>query len=344
MSVGPAFSIALCTYNGGRFLREQLQSILDQSHQPFELIACDDGSTDETIRILQDYAASSPFPFHILRNETNLGSTANFEQAILNCQGDVIVLCDQDDRWHVNKLLRLHSVFTKACDTALVFSDAMIVDAKGQLLDCQLWPTAGFHERLQATFRKRSPLDVLLKQNVVTGATMAFETRWRDRVLPIPENWVHDAWIALVIAMAGGHIELLSEPLIDYRQHPGQQIGVPLNSRGGVLNLWQQLMFARQLTAVNFETQCQQFSVAAAKAKELCGREHPIPQIIAEKMHHLRLRAEIKRQPWRNTLLAIRDLVCGRYHRYSLGCGSFLLDVSYVLPDRIFEFSLRAPQ
>jgi hypothetical protein len=212
----------------------------------------------------------------------------------------------------------------------------------GQSLKCGRWRNVGLESRRQQTLKKHSA-DVLLKRTVFTCATMALEASWRERVLPFPVNWVHDAWIAFVIAMPGGHIELLPEPLIDYRQHPGQQIGVPLNSRGGVLNLWQQLMFARQFTAVDFETQSGQFSVAAAKAIELLGSEHPCPQIIAEKVRHLRMRAEIKRQPCRNTLQAICDLMSGRYHRYSLGWGSFLLDVSYVLPDRIFEFSMLRP-
>src|SRR5271168_2200141 len=90
-------SVALCTYNGERFLSRQLASMLQQSRLPDELVVCDDRSTDNTIEILQDFSASAGFPVKITRNEHNLGFVANFERAIQLCQGDLIALSDQDD-------------------------------------------------------------------------------------------------------------------------------------------------------------------------------------------------------------------------------------------------------
>ena len=91
-------SIALCTYNGSEFLGEQLASFLTQTRLPDEIVVCDDCSLDSTVQILDDFAAHAPFPVRIYRNEKNLRSTKNFEQAIDLCEGDIILLADQERR------------------------------------------------------------------------------------------------------------------------------------------------------------------------------------------------------------------------------------------------------
>src|SRR5882762_9087557 len=97
-------SIAMCTYNGARYLREQLDSIAAQTRPPSELIVCDDNSLDETREIVAGFAASAPFPVRLGVNEQNLGSIRNFERAIKLCEGDLIALSDQDDVWLPEKL------------------------------------------------------------------------------------------------------------------------------------------------------------------------------------------------------------------------------------------------
>ena len=92
-------SVAMCTFNGSRYLEEQLGSVAQQSLSPFELVVCDDGSTDATVEIVHRFALRSPFPVYLHQNVTNLGSTRNFEQAIQLCRGEAIALCDQDDYW-----------------------------------------------------------------------------------------------------------------------------------------------------------------------------------------------------------------------------------------------------
>ena|SRR2546421_3140447 len=92
------FLVAMCTYNGARHVREQLESFAAQTRLPAdELVICDDCSTDQTINILPDFGAGASFPVHIQVNKFNLGSTKNFEQAISFCHGDLIALSDQDD-------------------------------------------------------------------------------------------------------------------------------------------------------------------------------------------------------------------------------------------------------
>src|SRR5437879_6214343 len=121
-------SIAMCTYNGARFLKEQLDSIASQTCSPDEVIVCDDHSSDGTVQVIERFASGAPFPVKLQVNETNLGSTKNFEKAIGLCQGEVIALADQDDVWSSIKLERLIAAFESDPNLGLVFSDAQLVD------------------------------------------------------------------------------------------------------------------------------------------------------------------------------------------------------------------------
>src|SRR4029077_8380451 len=107
----PRLSIAMCTYNGARFLPEQLESIAAQTRLPDELVVCDDGSADESAEIVRNFGKNAPFPVRLELNEKNLGATKNFEKAIGLCQGDLISLADQDDVWKPQKLSKLWLVF-----------------------------------------------------------------------------------------------------------------------------------------------------------------------------------------------------------------------------------------
>src|SRR5258708_3955131 len=97
-------SVAMCSYNGARFLREQLESIATQTRLPDELIIFDDRSTDETIEIIDAFVKHARFPVRVEISESTRGATKNFEKAIALCQHEIITLADQDDVWHPNKL------------------------------------------------------------------------------------------------------------------------------------------------------------------------------------------------------------------------------------------------
>lgn len=155
-------------------------------------------------------------------NEKNLGPTKNFEKAISLCSGDIIVLSDQDDVWMPQKLEKLERALKDHPEAGYVFSDAIIVDEKLRPLGYTMWESISFtiHERKH--FQKGYQLDILLKRNVVTGATMAFRSKIRDWVLPIPEQWIHDAWISILASALGARGTFIEEPLIQYRQHSMQ--------------------------------------------------------------------------------------------------------------------------
>src|SRR5215217_4120478 len=117
-------SVAMCTYNGAVFLPAQLESIAGQTRKPDEIVICDDGSTDQTRMLLERFAAESSIPVSLKFNQQNLGSIKNFEQAIGLCAGDAIVLSDQDDVWHTDKLELIEQAFDTSPTAGLVFTDA----------------------------------------------------------------------------------------------------------------------------------------------------------------------------------------------------------------------------
>jgi glycosyltransferase involved in cell wall biosynthesis len=184
---------------------------------------CDDGSTDRTVAIVREFAASVSFPIKVFENERNLGYSANFETAIRLCEGDLIALSDQDDIWYSNRLERSEHELNHNVRAGLVFSDADLVDEDGRLIGQTLWQRLGFFGK-----RKRDLLSgqfvVLAKHRFVTGATVMFRANLRDRLLPIGVGWIHDEWIAMMAA-AFSDLRPVDQPLIRYRIHASQQVG-----------------------------------------------------------------------------------------------------------------------
>lgn len=222
----PRVSVALCTYNGARFLREQLDSIAAQALPPTELIACDDASTDGTVAILEPFAASAPFPVRITQNERTIGVTPNFAQAISRCSGDFIALADQDDIWLPDKLQRLSAVLTSRTDAAFAFSDARLIDQQGRDLGGKSLLARRFTlDSIRRAFDDRREFDLMLKRDFIYGTTLMFRAEHRDLILPIPQSWSHDSWIANMLTLLGRRGVPVLEPLVRYRQHAVQASG-----------------------------------------------------------------------------------------------------------------------
>lgn len=220
----------MCTYNGAAYLPEQLESLAAQTRRPNELVVCDDASDDSRTReILKAFARKAPFRVRLYVNSQNLGSTKNFEKAIRCCRGDTILLSDQDDVWNQNKLARIENAFLAAPEVGLVFSDAEVVDENLNTIARGLWESDVFASESHELVKQAEIFQLLLRGNVVAGATLAFRSRLKRLVLPIPDETVlqHDAWIALIIS-AVAPVIFVNEGLIKYRQHAGQQIGVSI--------------------------------------------------------------------------------------------------------------------
>ncbi|MCF2517229.1 glycosyltransferase family 2 protein [Dyadobacter sp. CY351] len=202
----PLISIALCTYNGSDFLSEQLDSILSQSLQDWELVIVDDFSQDETLTILSSYAARDN-RFKIHRNHQNLGYNKNFEKALQLCEGGFIAICDQDDIWHPDKLkLQLEAIQ----NNLLVYHDSEFIDESGKSMDARISDKFAF-------YRGDRP-EVFLYFNCVSGHSIFMKRSLLAYALPFPEGFHYDQWLAY-IATSNGSIDFVDKCLVRYRQH-----------------------------------------------------------------------------------------------------------------------------
>ncbi len=323
-------SIALCTYNGENFLSEQLESFVKQTHLPDELIVCDDKSADKTIEILNKFAANSPFPVHIFINEDNIGSTKNFEKAISLCTGDIVFLSDQDDVWNSKKIERIETLFIKHKNIGMIFTNAEIVDEKLASLDKKLWDFTFEKEQRSLNF-----FDVLMRRNVVTGATMAFRAEFAESFSPIPTdipNTIHDGWISLVIA-ANSEVMFIDECLIKYRQHSNQQLGVDWNHRNkNRSDLYKNsiifhhnelerlnLMNVVLRTFPQFKAPQIQLSINEIVRKNLEEK--------TELIKHYNARMNLPNGKFKRILSVFFELQSGRYKRFSKGWKSAVKDL-----------------
>ena len=220
----PTISIALATYNGSAFVAEQLESLAKQTVAPLELVVTDDSSTDDTIAIVEKFAATANFPVRIYRNDTRMGFRGNFMKAISLCGGDLVACCDQDDVWHPLKLERVSAAFGVDTKIKLVFHGAWLIDAQGE----RIGPA-----NLLALPPRSEPLSFFPMLGVLGFAMtfrrelVGFNEYWPRSVdhLSTSNRMAHDQWY-LFLASAIGDIVCLDERLVDYRQHGGNAYGV----------------------------------------------------------------------------------------------------------------------
>jgi glycosyltransferase involved in cell wall biosynthesis len=226
-------SVAMCTYNGSRFLLEQLASIANQTQPIDELVVCDDCSTDNTIEIIEQFAKTVTFPVRLFINSTNLGSNRNFEKCLSLCKNEIIFLCDQDDVWHSQKVEKMCAFFAKNPIIDAVFSDANIIDQNSAPTGTRAWESISFDKEKQDLWKNSQAFDILLRGYVVTGATLAIRRSIVSEILPIPmliKELIHDGWIAMWLSLTN-RIALIEEPLTNYRIHATQQVGFGQQSR-----------------------------------------------------------------------------------------------------------------
>jgi glycosyltransferase involved in cell wall biosynthesis len=221
-------AVAMATFNGERFIAEQLESILNQTRLPDEIVISDDHSADKTLamakKILEPACAERGIDLTIVSHDGPAGVSANFHHAVSQTTADIIALADQDDVWHADKLETLVSHFEALPKLLMVHSDADLIDDGGASLGM------GVLESLRITGRERHDLvtsrgiQALVRRNLVTGQTALIRRSLVDLSAQIPEGWVHDEWWGLIAASMDG---LLLDPRVfqSYRQHAGNEIG-----------------------------------------------------------------------------------------------------------------------
>ncbi|MFE4469962.1 glycosyltransferase family 2 protein [Leifsonia sp. NPDC056824] len=220
-----ALSVALATYNGARYVGEQLASILGQVPAPAELVIADDGSADGTVEVALAEAERHGVRPTVLGPSGSAGVTANFERAVTATTQPLIALSDQDDRWHPGRVARLVAHFDADDALLLLHTDARLVDAEGVPLGRTLFESLEVGPHEFADEEEGRAFHAFLRRNLATGATVLFRRSLLDAALPFPREWVHDEWLAAIAAATGG-VAVVREATIDYRQHGANEIGV----------------------------------------------------------------------------------------------------------------------
>lgn len=322
----PQVSVAMATYQGAKWLPEQLESIAAQTRRPDELVIGDDGSSDATAEVVAAFARRGLLEVRFTRNQVRLGSTANFAACLARCRGDVILLSDQDDAWAPTRVARTLEALEANPRAAYAFSDGALMDEAGAPLPGRLWAHAFFGEAGREAFRAGRGRDVLLRTNVVTGATMGLRRAALAPALPIPDGWVHDAWLAFVLELAGGAVPI-PEPLVRYRLHRAQQIGVLRLRPGPVLDLMRRQdapFYARQ--AANYRALAERLaSLGFPDAAALAGRKAAfLEDRAAFRDAPLGALGRLARAAWR-----------GDYRRFGLGGRQAAFDVMAAVLTRL---------
>jgi hypothetical protein len=243
--MSPHISVALVTYNGQRFIEEQLASIMGQLPVPHEVVIADDGSSDRTREVVESVMIGAPFRARMVGGD-HVGLRRNVERAVQACNGAVIALSDQDDIWLPGRLAAIERAFYDPA-VKLWFSDADLIDEHGSPLGARLWDKVTLPPEAQRELSDGFGVRRLLHGMTVTGATMAFRASVRSLALPLPTEldepdlFLHDGWIAVLAALTG---RVVADPrcFTLYRQHEQQftsmrvasQTTTPSRSRGAL--------------------------------------------------------------------------------------------------------------
>jgi glycosyltransferase involved in cell wall biosynthesis len=209
----PLVSIAMATYNGEKFIATQLDSIINQTHPNIEIVITDDASADSTVQVIKHYQSKYGF-IKLFINDINSGVTKTFEHSFTKCSGDFIAIADQDDIWELNKIeVLLQQLQTEDA----IYSNSLLVDKTGQSL----------HKEFKSLMNLQSYYEgsPFLMGNCVPGHTIMMRADFVKRVLPLPAEVMFDRWISFCAAANNG-IRYVDMPLVQYRQHDNNTIGV----------------------------------------------------------------------------------------------------------------------
>lgn len=251
-------SIAMATCEGGRYLREQLDSLARQTRLPDELVISDDQSTDGTVDIARGFAAQAPFEVRIEVNPRRIGVTGNFDHALSLCTGDIVLLSDQDDVWFPSKVETILDI-ARGSSAACWMVDALLADAS--------LVTTGARKMEQIRAAR------LPDSAMVMGCCAGFRRDLLDLLLPLPEDEpAHDTWMVQVAELLS-LVERVEVPMQYYRRH-GRNVSQASVNRVDRPRLGERLSgsirrsFERATNHAGLEREHQFYASAAARLAE----------------------------------------------------------------------------
>ena len=215
-------TILLAVYNGEKYLKEQIESLLNQTVNDIKIVIRDDGSSDNSVGIINDFYTRFPDKISVITGEPTGSAKQNFAVLLSSCDDDYIMFCDQDDVWYPDKVEKTLSVMKRVESgnkdlPVLIHTNLAVVDHELNLI------SDSFFDFQKLCFEM--PLSQLLVQNNVTGCTVMMNRALKNKCGDIPSECImHDWWLSLV-ATAFGRVECIKEATMRYRQHSGNQVG-----------------------------------------------------------------------------------------------------------------------
>jgi glycosyltransferase involved in cell wall biosynthesis len=319
-------TVVLCTYDGETFVADQAASLLAQTRPLDEIVVSDDASTDASPARVREALAGFGGNLRLHVNPVTLGVVRNFEHALRLAQGDLCFLCDQDDVWRADKVRQMVAAFERKPEILLLHSDARIIDESGRRTGATLFRELRIRARDLAACDAGDALSVLLRRNIVTGATVAVRRELLEIALPIQEGYWHDEWLAL-IAAAVGSIGRIDEPLIDYRIHRGNQAGV----RGVMPAL--RLRAALSARGTFHTDRARKLDALLERLRRL-GARVPLERLrlVEACRDHWSVRANLPRRRIGRVPLILAEWRGERYRRFSNGWRGAVRDLLEPLP------------
>jgi glycosyltransferase involved in cell wall biosynthesis len=312
-------SIALCTYNGQKYLATQWESLLKQERLPDEVVVCDDGSTDNTRALLRQLAAEAPFRVVVVENEVQLGYNKNFEKALSLCTGDLIFICDQDDFWLPEKLAFMEAYMAANPVVQVAFCNAFEADENLTIQGEPFWNRVRLDAFQKERWKLGLSMEVLLDGNRMMGCATVIRRGFMAKLIPIPTDipgYIYDGWISLVGA-AENRIQLIDKPLQLYRTHDNQQVGVRAEPAGQYVSLRERFTRDRAIKlGPLLKTRQQLLKIKTYLGERVSAQAEGMKQI-ERKLAHYTMRSTLPDNRLLRVWPVLRDLQLGLYHRYA---------------------------
>lgn len=320
-------SVAICTYNGAKYVKQQLDSIINQTLKVDEIVVGDDGSSDDTIGIIEGVMNEhTDIEWNVVINKPGLGCCANFDDTIKRCTGDIIFLSDQDDIWDSKKVEIIVKWFELNPQKDVVFSNAFFMDDNSQpFTEKRLFDVLGINTHTLDVMERGFYLEAFMQHNRATGATMAlrksFVSAYKiDRDAVIGKHQLHDQIIAIAAA-AENKLGVIYVPLIKYRIYKDQNMG---------LASWikQPSTFTDPYAPFHITEQIDNFPKKIEERVRFCRKRYLYRTsflcfgVISHIFDYIR----IYKGTWHNVFLY--DILHGFFHKYIRGDSKLFLDAA----------------
>ena len=312
-------SIAMAVCNGERFIAEQLDSIMQQTCIPCEIIICDDSCDDKTYAKIAPFEDKYPEIIKYFHNKQNLGVSKNFERAISLTTGDIIFLSDQDDVWASDKIQNAKSIIDNNLPPIGVFCDSTIVDQNLRSLGYTHWGYRDFSASQFSNINKVEKLAIFTQRVSAAGHNMAFSKEFKNIILPFPDLVAcHDTWIGLVIASTSEWF-LIDAELTKYRQHQFNVSQISKNCQ------FKQAMYSIKNNTFAWYTEL--YDELIRRISLIDSIQPEVLELLKDRRNHSAIRAAMDCNIFKRLPLIYGEVNNKRYFKYGRGWKSVIQDL-----------------